>query len=385
MKKIIVLLLLILLVLVGIILVPKENCEDKVIFKEAQAIEYGDAVSSEAYILEGSEYIKEYPIVDSMKLGKQTIVYVLNNDKELLFEVEVVDTNSPIIEFKKGEITIKANEEFDYLTNIKRVYDVVDQDLKYSYEKQNGCYNIEVVNNDENNGFEVIVVAYDRNGNESSGAFSVKVEKEEVVVEEETETKTEDEVIVEEHYEDENQTENNQESESNQPSEIQPYYLNGILLVNKRHALPQAFGGYNDEAYQALVRLQNDAYVLGYDMSLISGYRSYDYQKQLYEGYVARDGQAAADRYSARPGTSEHQTGLAFDVASLEQSWGDSEAGKWLAAHAHEYGFIIRYPKGKEHITGYMYEPWHIRYLGYDIACDVYASELTLEEYLGDW
>lgn len=117
-------------------------------------------------------------------------------------------------------------------------------------------------------------------------------------------------------------------------------------------------------------------------MPLISGYRSYDYQTSLYNNYVAIDGEDAANRYSAKPGYSEHQTGLAFDIGELNYQFGETPAGIWLAQHAHEYGFIIRYPQGKENVTGYMYEPWHVRYLG-DQASSVYASGLTLEEYLG--
>ena len=95
------------------------------------------------------------------------------------------------------------------------------------------------------------------------------------------------------------------------------------------------------------------------------------------------DGQALADTYSARPGHSEHQTGLAFDVGAIDDNFGSTAAGKWLANNAHLYGFIIRYPKGKENITGYKYEPWDIRFLGIDIATKVYESGLTLDEYLG--
>ena len=90
----------------------------------------------------------------------------------------------------------------------------------------------------------------------------------------------------------------------------------------------------------------------------------------------------AADTYSARAGHSEHQTGLAFDLNSLEESFGETREGIWLREHCWEYGFIIRYPKGKESITGYMYEPWHVRYLGKSAAKSVFESGLCLEEYL---
>jgi zinc D-Ala-D-Ala carboxypeptidase len=120
-----------------------------------------------------------------------------------------------------------------------------------------------------------------------------------------------------------------------------------------------------------------------------SGYRSYALQKQFYDSYVTRDGQAAADRYSARPGTSEHQTGLAFDVTSpsgrchLEICFENLPEGQWVAQNAHKFGFIIRYPNGKEHITGYQYEPWHLRYVGKELAEELYRSGQTMEEFFG--
>jgi LAS superfamily LD-carboxypeptidase LdcB len=127
----------------------------------------------------------------------------------------------------------------------------------------------------------------------------------------------------------------------------------------------------------------------GLKLMLDSGYRSESYQKQLYASYVAKDGQAAADRYSARPGTSEHQTGRAFDVGrtdskcSLDICFGKTDEGLWLAAHAHEYGFVIRYLEGKESVTGYQYEPWHLRYVGVELATEVYKAGLSLEEFFG--
>ncbi len=119
-----------------------------------------------------------------------------------------------------------------------------------------------------------------------------------------------------------------------------------------------------------------------------SGYRSYNLQKQFYDSYVAQDGQVAADRYSARPGTSEHQTGLSFDATAsngachLEICFEDTPEGQWLAKNAHKYGFIIRYPESKENITGYQYEPWHLRYVGVELASEMHHQNIsTLEEF----
>lgn len=134
----------------------------------------------------------------------------------------------------------------------------------------------------------------------------------------------------------------------------------------------------------ALEQLFAAAQAAGHDPMLSSGYRSYNTQVSVYNSYVSQDGQVAADTYSARPGYSEHQTGLAADVCNasnceLEESFGDTPFGQWLAANAATYGFTIRYKQGKSQVTGYTYEPWHLRYVGLDIAAKL--GNQTLEEY----
>lgn len=122
-----------------------------------------------------------------------------------------------------------------------------------------------------------------------------------------------------------------------------------------------------------------------------SGYRSYDIQTSLFNRYVEANGIEEANKFSAKPGQSEHQTGLAMDVTSevvnnqLTQSFGETADGKWLASNAHKFGFIIRFPKGKEDITGYQYEPWHLRYVGKDVSKEIYDLNITLEEYFKDY
>lgn len=142
------------------------------------------------------------------------------------------------------------------------------------------------------------------------------------------------------------------------------------------------------EAAEALEALFAGAEQEGITLNAVSGYRSYQRQQSLFNHYVETQGKEYASRVSAVPGTSEHQTGLAIDVSSpsvgnvLEEVFGDSEEGKWLAEHAHEYGFIIRYPKDGESITGYVYEPWHIRYVGKEAAEAIYSEGTTLEQFL---
>ena len=126
----------------------------------------------------------------------------------------------------------------------------------------------------------------------------------------------------------------------------------------------------------------------GLDLKLSSAYRSYAYQVNLYNGYVQKQGQAVADSQSARPGYSEHQTGLAADIGpasgkcNLQQCFADTNEGKWLATNAYKYGFLIRYPNGLTPITGYTYEPWHVRYLGVELSTELHnAGVQTLEQY----
>ena len=142
--------------------------------------------------------------------------------------------------------------------------------------------------------------------------------------------------------------------------------------------------GENPTAKAAFVRLRDDMINQGLNVGRsYSGFRSYDYQKTLYDNYVSRDGQAAADRYSARPGYSEHQTGLVFDLTDKSGNLlEDSRASQWLKDNAHNYGFIVRFQAGKEASTGYMPEAWHIRYVGKE-AKDIHDSGLSLEEYFG--
>ena len=158
-----------------------------------------------------------------------------------------------------------------------------------------------------------------------------------------------------------------------------------ILVVNKHYPLSKDYNpGENPTAKVAFLKLIAQMQKEGYAVSdNYSGFRSYATQAKLYQSYVNREGQAAADRYSARPGYSEHQTGLAFDVIGTNGHLVEDEsAAQWLLDHAADYGFVVRYLKGKESVTGYMHEEWHLRYVGKE-AKEIAASGLTLEEYYG--
>lgn len=144
------------------------------------------------------------------------------------------------------------------------------------------------------------------------------------------------------------------------------------------------------ETADALSTMVDAAKKQGVNLKLASGYRSYNTQISIYNNEVKQYGKAVADTQSARPGHSEHQTGLAADMQDINgkcvvaDCFKDLPEGKWLAEHAWEYGFIIRYPAGKESITGYRYEPWHIRYIGVELAQEMHKTAVqTLEEFFG--
>lgn len=162
-------------------------------------------------------------------------------------------------------------------------------------------------------------------------------------------------------------------------------YINGIMIANKTYSLPYDYnpGKLTSDCQAAFNEMKQSAAEDGCDIYVSSGFRSYSLQKSLYNRYCARDGKAAADRYSARPGNSEHQTGYAIDLNTIAYSFADTAEGKWVAENCYKYGFILRYPQDKEEQTGYRYEPWHIRYVGIALATEIHNSGLCLEEYFG--
>ena len=166
---------------------------------------------------------------------------------------------------------------------------------------------------------------------------------------------------------------------------ITPMFIQGILLVNKHHPLPRSWNPGEDPRAGAQVRLLiNEMRSLGLDIcTSFSGFRSWDHQNTVFNNFVAQRGLREAERIAARPGHSEHQTGLAFDLRHTSGHLVTrAPEAEWLATNAHRFGFIVRYPANSEHITGYIHEPWHLRYIGAR-AEEIWRSGLTLEEFLG--
>lgn len=300
---------------------------------------------------------KNYP-----KVGKYNLVVTYTEffwEQSRNLTLVVADTKEPTFNEAPERIEIQIKDVEPDFTTYFEVEDLSEFELTIDTDSvafgEEGIYDAQAV-------------AVDNYGNQSSHNFKIVIEVEEttnmtVAVPKDPEKK----------------------QESIKEDRVIPTVKNGILLVNKKHPLPADYSpGEDSTAVEQLNQLIREMQRLGYDISDdYSGFRSFDYQKNLYERYVEKDGQEAADTYSARPGYSEHQTGLTFDLKHWDGSLVIKEAeAQWLAKNAANYGFIIRYQVGKEHITGYQAEPWHLRYIGEE-AINIYNSSLTLEEYLG--
>ena len=163
---------------------------------------------------------------------------------------------------------------------------------------------------------------------------------------------------------------------------LNSYIPNNLESISLKYANKDKY--LQKEAKMAFETLSEDASKLGYRIVAVSAYRDYNYQNELFNYYIKEKGLDYALECSAKPGHSEHQTGLALDVEGSNKDYDFFENSKefeWMKDNAYKYGFILRYPKGKEHITGFKYEPWHYRYVGKDVAKYIYENDLTLEEY----
>lgn len=263
----------------------------------------------------------------------------------------------PIIQYQK-EITTTLGKEIDLLQDVTATSNKQEA-LTVSVE---GTYNFQ-----KEGEYHLFYVAKDKEGNEKKESFTLKVVKQEA-----------NEPIDENHF----------TTSKGFKGEIRngATYIEGTLIVNKTYALPANFGnGLTEETTEAFNKLKSAALLDGFDIYISSGFRSYERQVTLYNNYVKRDGKAAADTYSARPGHSEHQSGLTFDVNEISDKFHNTPEAKWLSENCYKYGFILRFPNGKEKETGYKYESWHFRYVGEELATKLYNNGdwLTLEGYFG--
>ncbi len=352
--------LVLIIIIIGIILfvVNKINSSKiNVILKDDLEVEINSKVKLLSFIdkIENGEVVSEDVEVDTSSLGTKSLeIELKNKDKKetYKFDINVVDTTAPVIE-AEDNITINIDDEVD-LVKYATVSDNSKEDIKVEIE---GDYDL-----DKAGKYNLKYVAKDSSGNEVSYDFILNIVEDpnnrSFVTSKGFVAKVVDGVT----------------------------YIDGVLIVNKTYSLPEEYGsGLTTNTTNAFNSMQKDASKEGLNLYISSGYRSYYTQKTLYNNYVARDGVANADTYSARAGHSEHQTGLAFDLNTIDESFANTKEGKWVSDNCYKYGLILRYPKGKDNITGYMYESWHLRYVGVELATKLYnnGNWITLEEYYG--
>ena len=339
-------------------------------YKKEITIEVGDNVPTIADYLYKDDQIdqeivwEQLPSLDGkiFEVGEYHGKFVYN-DEEIVITLVVKDTTPPVITSPDDIEMLAYEQDPNFLENVT----VTDNSMEDITASVYGEYDTEKVGE-----YILYYLAKDSSGNEAR-------EELKLVVKDNPNVKV---------------------STSSKNYTIKNYYgityIENNVIVNKTYSLPNNYvptnlttiNGYIrvvDYVKEAFDNLKAASAGLGLNIYASSGYRSYADQNYIYNNYVKIDGQEIADTYSARAGYSEHQTGLAIDLNTIDSSFENTAESNWLQEHCYEFGFIIRYPKGKENITGYMYEPWHIRYVGKELAEKLYnnGSWLTIEEYYG--
>lgn len=332
--------------------------------------------------VDNGKIVSDNFLVDTSKLGKVNLKIryddYFKKQKIYKFSINVIDTEKPSIEFK-DTINITVGDKINLLDGVK----VSDNSLEDIKVEVVGGYDINKVGS-----YSLKYKAVDSSGNVCEEDFTLNVEEKVI---------------------DKVENQNNVNMIDGTYTTSKGYtlvikngvaYIDNILIVNKTYSLPSSFKPQNPystvsgeyctncidkTAMEAFLKMKADATALGLNIYISSGYRSWYNQNNIYNYYISIDGKTRADTYSARPGHSEHQTGLAFDLNTIDDSFTNTSEGKWVHNNCYKYGFILRYPSGKESITGYMHESWHLRYVGVDLASKLYndGNWVTLEEYYG--
>lgn len=312
--------------------------------------------------INNGKIISEKKIIDTSHLGKKKIVIKIKNSfgkiKIYNYYVNVVDEDAPVISFNDN-LSTTVGSQIDLLKDVN-VSDNSNEDITVTIE---GEYDF-----NKEGSYELYYVAKDSSGNEKKEKFTLIVNKKVV-----------------------NNIDNIKYFTTSKGfygyTKNGITYIDGILVANKTYSLPASYnpGGLTSVTRKYMNKMFADAKSIGLNIYLSSGFRSYSDQKYIYNNYVSYDGNEKADTYSARAGHSEHQTGFAFDVNDISNAFDDTPEAKWLSENAWKYGFILRYPKGKTNETGYMYESWHFRYVGEELAKKLYNNGdwITLESYFG--
>ena len=391
----IVLVLLIALVIGGVIGVKKyyKSKELLVVISKKIDVSLGDKVYNTDAVKKiiNGKVVDKKEVINTDKVGVQKIKLTIEDyfkkTKDYSFEVNVKDTVAPEIQAKE-KLTTEYDTKIDLLKDVTAT-DNYDKEIEVKVE---GDYDLKKAGE-----YKLQYVAKDSSGNETKKEV-VLVVKEKVV---ETPKIVEKPVTNNSN----NQTQNN----NSEPAPSAPVvnqdgsfttskgfhgetrngitYIDGVLIANKTYALPKSYapGGLTGETSNAFNTMKSAAAQEGISIWVASGFRSYDLQNRLWTNRKNKNGIAFADAGTARPGHSEHQTGLAMDINMVDDAFENTAAGQWLFKNAYKYGFILRYPRGKTGETGYKYESWHYRYVGVDLATKLYngGNWITLENYFG--
>ena len=326
-----------------------------VILKE-NTIEINKKVSLYSLIKEikfGTLVTNDYEI-DTSKLGVNYINIQIKKDKKIYdydLKVEIVDTVKPVI---NTDSNIYVNV-YDNI-NLIDLIDIKDNSNLEVKTEINGFYDITKIGV-----YKLLIKAVDSSLNEETKEVNLNVVGNSYQIE---------------------RTKNGYSLMTKDGIST----INGIIIVNKSYPIAKSYGtSLTKEVEDAFNKMQIDAKKDNIDLFIKSGFRSYDTQVNVYNNWVNLDGKEIAETYSARPGYSEHQTGLALDLNLIEDNFKNSMEFKWLQDNCYKYGFILRYPENKQDITGYIYEPWHYRYVGENLAKELYNNSnwITLEEYFG--
>lgn len=356
-------------------------------------LEYRDnlevLLNQEVYNLDNIKEIKNGKIltekkqIDTTEISKKEITIKVENFfkkiKEYKYTVTIVDKESPVITFKK-DLETEQGKEINLLEDVK-VEDNSKEEIKVTIE---GEYDI-----NKPSDYKLYYIAEDSSGNKTKEEFILHVKEKKI-----------EEPITPPKKNNPNTNSNNTNSNNNQSSDKTfttkkgfkgvikngITYIDGYMIVNKTYSLPSTYETtLTKETTDSFNKMKSAATLEGLNIYISSGFRSYNTQKRLYNNYVKRDGVEAADTYSARAGHSEHQSGLAFDVNTINDTFANTPEAKWLANNCYKYGFILRYPQGKSNETGYKYESWHFRYVGTELAEKLYnnGNWITMEDYFG--
>lgn len=327
--------------------------------------------------LKNGEIITEKKLIDTSTLGKHQEKLIIkdkyNHEKEYTIEYTIIGSDKIVITYNK-ELTTTKGTKIDLLKGVS-AKNCNNDSIEVKVE---GNYDFNKVGN-----YKLYYVAKDNNS-ETREEFVLKV----------IDNSNKPTGDIDDDKEEDKEFTTSKGFKGVTKNGIT--YIDGYLVANKTYSLPSTYnpGKLLQETQNAADQMLAAAKLDGFSIHVQSGFRSYETQKNLYNRYVSTSGKKEADTYSARPGHSEHQSGLAFDVcestgkykdACINSNFADTVEAKWLAQNAQKYGFILRYPKDKTNETGYIYESWHFRYVGKELAEKLYNNGdwITMESYFG--